>query len=308
MTTPTLPAAAISDKIHFGYIAPIAYLDLVPKNSKFHLCLAHLCKDKTYCEFYTKRRKAGDMIIMDNSAFEFGGSIEPEVLVDLIGNSGIEPHVVVAPDYPGQAAKVTITAFDKFAKYAEKAGLCDQDQLMAVPQSRVGDWKDWLRGYKTFRTNGVRFIGMSILALPNAAQGITGTTDISTNRLWATVELMQQGRVGGLHGNPWHHYLGAGSPSEYRMLDRLEQINNNHDTAFTINSSDTSSPIWHAINGIRYDNSATGLIKGKSKKHVNFDIKRADGAKLADIINNATLNIEYIQAALSNKPANIFAL
>lgn len=284
-------------KVHFGYIAPIEYLDFVPKKAKFHLCLAHLLPNPTYAEFYKKRQEQGDLIFMDNSAFEFGGSIEEDKLLELIAAGGFTPNVIVAPDYPGQKASKTILSTKKFIKTLEREGI--KSMVMGVPQSVVGDWKGWLDAFDHMQSlTGV--IGLSILGIPNAAQSQTGTKDITYNRLWAMDQI--QACDGWTHDGVWYHALGAGSPSEFRMQAERTRNINDHDRV-AIHSLDTSSPIWHGILGIKYDDSATGLIKGKSPKHVNFDIKRATGDKFEKQKECILHNIKYVEAALNNKPS-----
>ena len=284
-------------KIHFGYIAPIEYLDFVPTKSKFHLCLAHLLPNPTYAAFYKKRQAQGDLIFMDNSAFEFGGSIEESKLLELIAAGGFTPNVIVAPDFPGQKSVVTLNSTKKFIKTLQREGI--GSMIMGVPQSIVGDWKGWLNAFKQMQElTGV--IGLSILGIPNAAQSQTGTKDISYNRLWAMNQISSIGAwdADGI----WYHALGAGTPSEFRLqASRTATLLG--DKQIGIHSLDTSSPIWHGILGIKYDESPTGLIKGKSKKHVDFNIKRATGDKFELQKECILHNIKYVEAALNNNPS-----
>lgn len=254
----TAPTSKQLSQIHFGYIAPINYLDYVPESSTFHLCLAHLLKNKAYCDFYKSKRQRGDLIFMDNSAFELGAGIESDELLDLIDQSGINPQVIVAPDYPGQHYKKTLDSFAKFADKCDARYSNDLKGIMGVPQGEVGKHQQWLECYKQLASMRADVIGMSILALPNAFCSLTGTKDISHNRIFGSLYLKSQGLF---EGRVWHHYLGAGSPSEMQILPYLGMAD----------SMDSSSPIWHGINLISYDDSPTGLINGKIQKHVNFD-------------------------------------
>lgn len=287
-------------KIHFGYIAPIEYLDYVPAKAKFHLCLAHLLPNPTYAEFYKKRQAQGDMIFMDNSAFEFGGSIEEDKLLELIEAGGFTPDVIVAPDYPGQKASKTLNSTRKFIKTLEREGI--DSLVMGVPQSVIGNWNGWIDAFDQMQ-DITPVIGLSILGIPNAAQSQTGTKDISYNRLWAMDQLKSADGWGS--DGIWYHALGAGSPSEFRLQASRTRSLYGYDFngSVAIHSLDTSSPIWHGILGIKYDDSATGLIKGKSPKHVNFDIKRATGDKLEKQKECILHNIKYVEAALNNKPS-----
>ena len=101
-------------KIKYGYIAPIAYQHLIPDHADFHLILAHLLDNKEYVDFYKEKIKRGDVVILDNSAFEFKRALSAEEIFGFIERSGIEPTYVVAPDYPFEDWEVTWESTLKF--------------------------------------------------------------------------------------------------------------------------------------------------------------------------------------------------
>lgn len=274
--------------IHFGYIAPINYLSAIPLHSKFHLCLAHLCESDVYCRYYRERSEADDLIFMDNSAFELGEGIEAERLLDLIDNSGINPDVIVAPDYPGQHFSKTLKSLEKFITAVQDRKYSQPVGIMGVPQSEVGEHNQWLSCYKEMTTQyNVDVVGMSILALPNAFCKLTGTKDISHNRIYGSLFLK---RIGNYSQFTWHHYLGAGSPSEIQLIPQLQMAD----------SMDSSSPIWHGINHIAYDDSPTGLAGGKIKRHVVFDLSAPIEPEIAESMARCIVhNIEYVEQAIS---------
>jgi hypothetical protein len=176
-------------RVKFGYIAPISYLHKIPKDESFHLILAHLLDSKKYVNYYNKRREMGDYILLDNSAFEFKRPIEADEMLKMIDESGINANCLVAPDYPFQPGIKTINSTKNFVKQLRDKGL-DYD-VMAVPQSKTGDWKDWLNCYEELVSiDGVTHIGMSILGCPNAFCSVTKTDDIMINRLFATATLL----------------------------------------------------------------------------------------------------------------------
>ena len=80
-------------------ISPTAFLSEVQPFSDYHLCLTHkVIFDHKYQEFYRERSKAGDFIILDNSAAERRGRSVP--LKDVVLAAVlIKPKVVVLPDY-----------------------------------------------------------------------------------------------------------------------------------------------------------------------------------------------------------------
>ena len=96
----------------FCYIAPTAYLAHTTASTS-HLVLAHLvAKDPIYAAFYAERSRAGDFIMMDNSAYELKEPYSPHKLIELGERCGA--HAVVLPDYPFQPGIKTIEAAEEF--------------------------------------------------------------------------------------------------------------------------------------------------------------------------------------------------
>lgn len=246
--------------IQHGFIAPTEYLHLIPEDCKFHLLLAHLLKDDRYASFYRKRKAEGDFIIIDNGAFEFKKPLEPEEYYRLVSESGVVPDVVVAPDYPFKNWEVTVESTIKFVQEYGNYFDANVTDVMAVPQSEPGDYKGWIKAYSEFSLiPDVTFIGMSILGIPNAFKSLTGTDAISFNRMFASLYLKNNNII---NMDKKHHYLGCDDPRELVIQKEIG----------VASSNDSSSAFWHAINGIRFDMSAGGLINGKIKREVDFDL------------------------------------
>ena len=62
-------------------------------------------------------------------------------------------------------------------------------------------------------------------------------------------------RYGVVYWSINHHYLGCGDPRELLIMKELGLAYGN----------DSSTAIWHGALGIRFDDTASGLINGKSK-------------------------------------------
>jgi len=148
-------------KPQFCIITPTAYLEQYASQSSMHLVLAHLVdKDEKYATFYAGR---SEYKIMDNGAFELGESYAPEKLVELAQKC--KANAIVLPDYPFEPAEKTINAACELLPYVKDAGF----DAMFVPQSRTGEWSEWLDCYSWASYNGnLDIIGMSILGIPNA--------------------------------------------------------------------------------------------------------------------------------------------
>lgn len=262
-------------KVKYGYIAPIKYQHLIPESADFHLILAHLLDDKEYVDFYKEKIKRGDTVILDNSAFEFKRALSAEEIFGFIERSGIEPTYVVAPDYPYEHWEITLESTLDFIERVRDTNY----KVMAVPQSREGDWKGWIECYKNMVANeDISVIGMSILGIPNAFCSLTGTDDVAFNRIFATSYLLEHGIA---DKSKWHHYLGlGGGPREILMQRQLGLMD----------SCDSSSVFWHGCLNTRFDGSLWGLKNGKSPKEVDFDLAY-DSANKEPI----EFNIDYME-------------
>jgi hypothetical protein len=244
----TLPS-----KPSFCIIAPTAYLENYASQSRTHLALAHLIdKDPVYANFYLKMSKRGDFIICDNGAFELGRSYAPEKLIDLANK--IEASCIVLPDYPFEHSQKTIDAAHEWADLIHNNGF----RTMFVPQSKKGDMEDWIKAYRwAAGTHLVDMIGMSILGIPNALPHIPA----AYARVVMTQILIDRGIF---NFNKYHHYLGlnAGPGLEIPPLLKMK----------TLNSCDSSNPVWMAILGHEYTyNADSFLYVSKPKAHVQFD-------------------------------------
>ena len=249
------------------FIAPINYLHLIPETQTHHFLLASLLKNDKYCEFYRNKKKRGDFIIVDNMAFELGRPLEVKEYRDLILKSGIKPDIIIAPDYPNQPWKKTVEATTAF--HIEYGNWFDSTvtKLMGVPQSVKGDYEGWISSYMVLcQLRDVTYIGMSILGIPNAFSSLTNTTDISYNRIFATMYLKNQGNI---NETVKHHYLGLGSDIRELQIQKMLGV---------ADSNDSSSAFWrgivggqHGNGGCLYDDSATGQQHGKIRTAVDFD-------------------------------------
>lgn len=237
----------------FCVIAPTAYLEQYATQSNRHLVLAHLvAKDPNYAEFYRNRSAAGDFIIMDNGAFELGGSYAPDKLIRLGLECGAD--AIVLPDYPFQPTAVTVEAAEKWGSVVKDAGF----YTMFVPQSEVGEKDDWMSGYVWAGQNGdIDIIGMSILGIPNAIPHIPR----AYARVVMTEILIEQGLFA---HNKYHHYLGLNAGPTLEIPPLLARG--------VLNSLDSSNPVWMAILGHEYTkNTDSYLSVKKVKKEVEFD-------------------------------------
>lgn len=280
----------------FAYIAPTNYLSYVPTTAKVHMVLVHLLTDPVYRGFYQGKINAGDKVILDNSAFELGKPMPTEQIFDIIRNTGFYPSMVIAPDFPGESASLNHKSFKEFVKLLRHAKTGNQRfddwaqevKIMAIPQTEKGEATDWFVLYNYyFHNSDVDTIGISFLSCTNAFCDETKSQDGSINRIHAAVNVKQ--KYDKLRTSEWapkHHFLGMVQPYELAIQNSIGLIN----------SCDSSSPIWHGINGVAYDDSFGGLRNGKIAMPVDFGIQKpSDQSQAAKIHADISHNIEYIE-------------
>ena len=273
-------------------ITPTSALrDFAVQSDGIHLCLVQeVLRDPMYAAFYRERgSEHGDTIILDNGTFECG---KPASIADILkAAQAVNANIVVAPDYPGSPCADTFRAAVEFAK-----SLPDQYRMMIVPQSRVGDVRDWLEGMEALLCvdqkvtaildpiiDRVGMVGVSILSCPNAFGPMLGDMEPEICRFTAFQVLK--------HTLTWRnemssikiHCLGGGS--------RLDLIRY-YDWAY---SMDTSSPVWHGWFGIAYE--LGFLPSGKIKTPVNFQADCPDLYKGVIQKNIRQLKLSARQAA-----------
>ena len=270
--------------MQFCHIAPTEYIPLVAHHPR-HLLLAHLVEsDEAYVQQYLKIKEENpnSLILMDNSAFEFHKKglpmLESDKLIEL--GKKCKADYIVLSDYPEERWTKTYFKGLDMADEIHEAGF----KTFYVPQSCLGDLEGYMDGLKHAIDNVEKFdlIGLSIIGCPTAlnlkenkyGEQISGSHRmqryLSRFRIFEEMEdrgwfddyeLMQK-----LHHR--FHCLGmVEGPKEIRLLERW---------GFAIASWDSSSAVWHGLNGIRYDQSPTGLINGKLESEVDFGYKWAD--------------------------------
>lgn len=236
----------------FCVIAPTEYLEHIPLTNT-HLLLAHLVdRDDQYANFYRTRSYSGDLIIMDNGAYELKKPYSPEKLIELGKKCGAD--VIVLPDYPFESAEKTVLDAMKYAPIFKDAGF----KTFFVPQSKKGDMEDWVRAYQwAANNNEIDCLGMSILGIPNSIPWCNP----AYARVVMTSILQERGIF---NKEKHHHYLGlnAGPALEIPTLIRMNALD----------TIDSSGPVWAGILGHQYTfNTDSYLIVKKLKMPVQFD-------------------------------------
>ncbi len=282
--------------MEFCHIAPKKYIHLIENHNR-HLTLAHLVdQDITYTNIYKDiKKKYNSTIIMDNSAFELFKAnkpmFEPEKLVDL--GKKIDADIIVLPDYPEQDSQKTIDAGLRYAEIFHKNGF----KTFFVPQSKLGDLDGYLKCMEfAINNNAFDVIGLSILGCPIALglkENKYGKTQDGLykmqrylSRFRILMEMKDRGLLTEKAYNRFHCLGMTEGPRELQLLSGFKDY---------IQSWDTSNPVWHGINGIRYDLSSTGLKNGKLESEVDFNID-FDENRIDDIM----YNVQFIDNLVEN--------
>ncbi len=85
------------------------------------------------------------------------------------------------------------------------------------------------------------------------------------------------------------------------MVDGPNEIELLWPYANNIATWDSSAAVWAGLNGIKFDNSPTGLINGKFEKEVDFGM---DSSLEVDIVKDVMYNIEYINKLCAGERPN----
>jgi len=206
---------------------------------------------RKYLEYYRGRN---ELKILDNGLFENEVAESP---MEIITKAFlVKADVVIAPDvlYDGEA---TIKAAKQFIKEVRLFQYSTRPlNIMAVPQGRSPE--EYLYCYNELVNDpNIDMIGLSILSLPESFREYTGGTFIHTNRIVGINYLQSQGVF---HPQKWHHLLGLGDrPDELAMYRHIDNIKSN----------DTSSPVFHGLQGMSYLEDG-GIQGGKIKQKMNF--------------------------------------
>jgi hypothetical protein len=278
----------------FCHISPTELIPIAASHSGCFLTLAHLVeRDPQYVENFRLAREqakaAGRKIvnIMDNSGFEFykehgpGYVFDPAKLLNLAAK--VEADYIVLPDYPGEHSKRTIEAAIEYAPMFRSAGY----KTFFVPQSAPGDIEDYISAFDWAITSKlVDYIGISILGVPiafNVEQGNKLQRYMSRFKIMSILGqrgLLLRAKLAGKK----IHFLG--------MVDGPNEIELCSIFGSNIDTWDTSSAVWAAIEGKQYDNSPTGLVDGKIETHVDFNypLSKIDG----QVLNRILYNIGFI--------------
>lgn len=275
--------------IKFCHITPVPYLTSFAHLNGAHLILAHLVEEnEQYRSFYANLND-GKPKIMDNSAFEMfklGKDMYPSSKLVTLGKM-VNANYIVMTDYPKEPWVKTVEKAKEMIPELIGNGF----KTFFCPQSELRDMDGLLKSIEWGLQQNVDLIGISILSCPIAC-GVNETKHSDGKRddayklqrflsRWKVFAEMERKGIT-KYANKKFHCLGMmDGPNEIELLRPW------HDTIF---SWDSSAGVWAGLNGIRFDNSPSGLMGGKYEKEVNFEYNKNS----IDNFNNVVYNCTYI--------------
>lgn len=265
--------------INFCHIAPVNYLQHI-KRHKVHLLLAHLVEENPFYRGFYRDLKciaaaAGETLFyhLDNSAFEMFKRGKPMYPADKLLQMAemCSADSIVMSDYPKENYLKTVEQAVELIPRFKDAGY----KTFFCPQSELGKINDLIGSFDwAIHNPNIDYIGVSILACPiglGVQEGERHERIIDDAfrmqrylSRWQVFELLRENGLLGKKTLNRFHCLGmTDGPNEISLLRQYHEH---------IYSWDSSSAIWHGINGIKYDMSPTGLKAGKFETEVDFDV------------------------------------
>jgi hypothetical protein len=207
--------------VQFCIIAPATGLQQWATKSKAHLVLSHIT-NALYQQFYRKRREDGDLVILDNGAYE--GRVDANQLLERIGL--YHPQVVVLPDLLGGKAVDSFNLSRRF--HGQWRHIISNTEWMYVPQGET------IKDFEYGLCKGIEEIQPTWVALPRIL-GTTLAPGLGTRTQWTAYI---HTRYPGINV----HALGM-LAGDFNELPLLASAN--------CASVDSSAPVWRGWNGFR---------------------------------------------------------
>jgi len=268
--------------IKVSFIAPTSLIPQYGNQGDFHLALAHLLGpvNETPNEYEQALINSGLPIILDNGLFENKESVPVRELMEKAVH--LNATHVFAPDVLFDREGTEANIEEAYAVLEEiKADFPEcQTKLAAVVQANSAD--DFLASYLLMADDPrIDLIGLSILSVPHSFKEISGTDDITINRIICLKRLNKL---------PIHkdsHLLGLG--------DSYEDVAFANEHCPWVVSHDSSSAVWNGVQGKNIHSTSLKVAGGKTKVHVDF----AFGDELTEVqVADITHNIEVVKSII----------
>ena len=254
----------MNNKFKISHELPINMLDRSFEINDYEYCLPHLLdQNETYRKHFEYAKESGSYIIMDNSLHELGKAYDTKRLLHWIDK--LEPNEFIVPDV-WQDKTLTLVN----AKKWQSIKLPENVTKVAVVQAK--NYSEAYECYHILKLQGYKKIAFSYGAdwyaeefpHPNPLVGKMMGRIMTISKMYKQELIKRTDRV---------HLLGCALPQEFGYYA---------DFPF-IESIDTSNPIIHGLQGIKY--SSLGLLNKESIKIDKID-KKMDTETLYNINHN----------------------
>ena len=224
---------------------PINMLDKSFEINDYEYCLPHLLdQNETYKEHFLNAKESGSYIIMDNSLHELGKSYAEDRLLHWI--NVLEPNEFIVPDVWQDKTATLVNA-----KRWMSVELPESTIKVAVVQAQ--NYHEAFECYNILKIQGYKKIAFSYGAdwyaeefpHPNPLVGKMMGRIMTISKMYKSKLIEKTDRV---------HLLGCALPQEFGYYA---------DFPF-IESIDTSNPIIHGLQGVKYN--SLGLLNKESIK------------------------------------------
>lgn len=259
-----------------SFITPTAYIREYQSQSDFILALSHLIDLDSENQYEKAIRETGLPIILDNGLYENG---IPEPVESLVKKAKkIGATTAFCPDYLYDA-EATRDEIDTAYPIFQEAGI----KMAAIVQSDNED--EWLRLYDQFVLDDrISLIGLSILSIRKAFSSNYG--GVGGSIVGARIKCLEKLLM---RPSKTCHLLGAG--------EGYEDILYAHKNCSFVESHDSSSAFWNAMQGKKLVELMTGSIRvegGKTEVPVDFSFNSATSEQLE----RAQQNINLLKSRL----------
>ena len=252
---------------------PINMLDKSFEINDYEYCLPHLLdQNETYRKHFEDAKESGSYIIMDNSLHELGEAYDSKRLLHWINH--LEPNEFIVPDVWQDKTATLVNA-----KQWMSIELPENTTKVAVVQAQ--SYHEAFECYNILKMQGYQKIAFSYGAdwyaeefpHPNPLVGKMMGRIMMISKMYKSGLIGKSDRV---------HLLGCALPQEFSYYP---------DFPF-IESIDTSNPIIHGLQGVKYN--SLGLLNKESIKIDKID-KEINTDVLYDINHNLIQFKQFIQ-------------
>ena len=232
-------------KIKVSHEVPLQLLNESKQFNDYDYCLPHLLDQyKAYKDYFYKAKEEGRYIIMDNSLHELGEAYDTKRLLYWVNE--LKPNEFIVPDVWENSNHSV-----RNAKQWSSIELPEEVTKVAVVQGK--SYTEFATSYQSYKWFGYEKIAFSYGASwfqecfqhPNPYVAKMMGRLKTINNLYKYDIISDYDRV---------HLLGCNLPQEYLYYKDFKFVE----------SIDTSNPIIHGLEGIRY--SEGGLLQKSSQK------------------------------------------